>query len=215
MFAHLLHGLFVSVTPPPMPWWDAVWSSDILVVSGFGVSWLLYWRQKVGSVRSQRQSTLNHLKGVKKAMESWPKSFFTTNYEGEAAETRSEADYNEIMRGGYGQVFQVSTEPVASLLQPPGGSWPIASETVEAASVALQQMRVFNQLVQQQSDFNSRHAAELRDGNLDEYRHQAIAMAGRRISRSIHASGIGNAEWFKRLLEALDENIQALEDSLR
>jgi hypothetical protein len=214
MFTYLPYNVTALVAQPVVPsttpWWDTVWFSDVLVAVGVIAALAIYWRQQRGSITRQRESTLAHLKGVKVAMEAWAKDYFGTSYAGTAANDRSELDFNAIMAGGYFQNFLVSTEPVASLIQPPGDAWPIASKTVQAASIALLRMGQFNQLVQQQTDFNARHAAELQGLDLGEDRKMAIAKAGRQISKNIHGAAIGDATWYERLMDALDENIRAL-----
>ncbi len=47
-------------------------------------------------------------------------------------------DYQSIMDDSYVQSALVSTETVATLLQPPGDSWPIEENTIKSASFALQ-----------------------------------------------------------------------------
>jgi len=206
--------LLVSSGDPSAPWWDAAWVSDVVVILSVLVAVAIYWRQRLGSTRRQRESTLAHLKGVKASMEAWADDYFGTGYEGDAAENRSEVDFNAVMQGGYSQNFCVPTEPVVSLIQPPGDAWPISSRTVEAASVALLRLTIFNQFVQQQTDFNLLHAAELKRPDLSDEAKMPIALASRRISKNIHASAIGDGSWYKDLIDALDANVQEIEGML-
>ena len=202
-----------------VPWWDTVWIGtilvsfgDLLVIVGFGVAWWIYKNQDKASAIQRQKSTLAHLKGVKAAMEEWHDNFFTTSYEGTAAQDRSESDFNMVMRGTYIQNYRVPTEPVSSLIEPAGDIWPYSTETVRAANVALARMTVFNQLVQQQTDFNLRHAAELR--RLDEEERKPVALAARRISEDLHGGAIADASWYHELKKALEDNIRLLEAAL-
>jgi hypothetical protein len=200
-----------------VPWWDRVWFGDLLVVASVVVAVLIFWQTQRASRRRQRESTLAHLRGVKVAMEAWADDFFGTSYAGDdAARNRSEIDFNAVMQGSYFQNFRVPTEPVASLSQPPGEAWPIAARTIETASVALLRFTVFNQLVQQQTDFNVLHAEELQHPDIDDgqTRHP-IALAARRISETIHHDAIGDATWYVDFIKALDANILELELMLR
>jgi len=226
MFSSLLCST-AFVPPPATAWWDAVWFGNLMVGAGLLIALVgvvaafvgiraayhIYRSQQRDAINEQRQATLAHLKGVKAAMEAWAKDYFDTSYAGAAAKDRAELDFNAIMQGSYFQNFRVSPEPVASLLQPPGEAWPIDSETITVASIALLRMGQFNQLVQQQTDFNALHAAEIRDEALGDNRRLAIAKSGRRISEIMHGDVIGDAKWYKGLMKALDKNIQDLDHS--
>lgn len=196
---------------PPPPFWDTVWFSDALVVAGFAIAIGLYWATQRSATREQRKSTLAHLKGVKAAMTSWGDSYFTTDYAGVGAYDRARIDYLQIVeQRTYVQNFKVPTEPLETLIQPPGDAWPIEPRTVEAAGVALHKMTVFNQMVGQQSDFNAQHAIDFRDDDLN----QRLAEAAELISQRIHGI-IGDSAWYRELVDALDANIALLESLLR
>jgi len=193
------------------PWWDRTVASDGLVVLGFGVVWLFYRKQKRDSKRQMQKAALDHLRGVKAALDAWYDDFFSASYAGSVAGERAHGDYLKIMKFGvYVQNYRVPIEPVSSLIQPTGGTWSFSPETVRAANVALFRMTFFNQLVQQQTDFNRQHAADLRRFN---ERRTPIAQAAERISEHIHAV-IDNAKWYKELDDALATNIQQLERML-
>jgi hypothetical protein len=200
---------------PAVPLWDRAWFGNALVLVSIVVAVAVYLFQRQGVLHSKRESTLAHVKGVEAAMRGWAQSFFGTSYEGEAAENRCELDFNTIMRGQYVQNFKVPTEPVESLIQPPGDAWPLSSDTVEAAGVALQRMTAFNQLVQQQTDFNLLHAAELRRPDITEDEKRPIAEAARKICEGIHGFAIGDAGWYGGLMEALQANVEELEVMLQ
>ena len=102
------------------------------------------------------------------------------------------------------QNYRVSIDPVASLIALSGDTWPFSQRTVRAANIALSRMTVFNQLVQQQTDFNVLHVAHLRRfGGRDR---TPIAEAGFTISGIIHGA-IDDASWYHDLKLALDLNI--------
>jgi hypothetical protein len=198
-----------------VPFWDTVWFSDLIVVGSVVVAVSIYLVQKRGSVKRQRESTLAHLKGVKAAMEVWGSDYFDTDYSGAAAKDRGNLDAKKIMNKDYFQNFRVPTEPVASLIQPPEDAWPLQSATVQAASIALLKMTHFNQLVQQQTDFNLRHAAEIAQWDLPESTRRWIALGARKISENIHGGVIDDGTWYKDLMKAINANIQTLQTLLK
>jgi hypothetical protein len=71
---------------------------------------------------------------------------------------------------------------------------------------------VFNQIVQQQTDFLATHIAEIVDATLgaDNARREALANAAYSISFMLHANGIGDAKWYADLKQALARNEQVL-----
>jgi hypothetical protein len=113
----------------------------------------------------------------------------------------------------------VPREPLVALVNSPSAGDLIAVETVETASLALYWVGVFNQLVQQQTDFNARHLAEIRDARIEEERLAAIGRGAYEISHMVHATGIASANaeggWYRRLSEAVETNIADLEKRLR
>jgi hypothetical protein len=78
--------------------------------------------------------------------------------------------------------------------------------------VALWRVRVFNQLVRVQDDFNARHATEFVHG--DPARLAALADATRELSFGLHFHGIGQAGtddgWYGRLKRAVAADIERL-----
>lgn len=193
-----------------VPFWDTVWAADLVVLFGIIVAVIIYSLQQHGSKHRQQQSTLAHLKGVKTAIEGFA-PFFSTSYEGGRAEHRAQRDYDLVMAGLYMQNYKVPTEPVASLIEPPGDAWPIESKTSEAAGTALMRLTHFNQLVQQQADFNALHAAEIRRSRMNHGDRLATATAARGISAMLHGSVIEDASWYQDLISAIDDNIEILE----
>jgi hypothetical protein len=141
----------------------------------------------------------------------WGDLYFGTGYDDAAAERRAAQDYESIAEHhSYGEIFQVPTEPLAALLANPGAGGPIRRETIEAASNALWQIGIFNQLVRQKTDFNARHLAEFVDRDLPEARREVLANAAFSQSRMLHASGIGDAAWWAAVKDAFHANIKVL-----
>lgn len=201
------------------PWWDRAWLGtvliavgNLLVLTGVAVAWSIYRRQRGDSRRQRKESTLAHLSGVKAALADWHDNFFMTGYEGAAATARAQLDYNHVKAGGYIQNYRVPTEPVASLIRPAEELWPVEPTTIQAANVALSRMTVFNQLVQQQTDFNLRHSVELR--RLTEDEREPIAQAAMRISSDLHGGAIGDSTWYMNLKKSLEDNIGTLQGEL-
>jgi hypothetical protein len=203
-----------------IPWWDKAWAAalataigDLLVLVGIVVAWRIYRRQKREENKRRQESTLAHLWGVRAALKDWYDGFFTTKYQGADLLGRSQMDYDVVMEtGSYSQNFRVSTAAIANLIQPSGDLWPLREETVRAATIALQRMTVFNQLVQQQTDFNLQNAVAMRYGSIA--KREPIAASARRISFDVH-NAIDDASWYGALGRALVLDIFDLERRLR
>ena len=201
------------------PWWDSVWLStllvalgDLLVVAAAAVAVWIYGQQRQAADHQMQRASLDHLRGVKAALDEWYDSFFTTSYEGKAADERAEVDAKLVNKGQYMQNYVVPTAPVASLTELSGDTVPFSEKTVLAANVALSRMTVFNQLVRQQTDFNARFGVELYRLSAED--RAPIAEAAKRISHDIH-SAIGDKSWYDQLKIALDDNIAMLDSASR
>jgi hypothetical protein len=169
----------------PAPWYDANWVNDVLVATGFLVAGGIYGATQHSGTQQQRRSTLNHLNGVKASMKAWGDSYFDTAYEGAGLDERVKMDRDLVLGGKHMQNFMVPIQPVESLVEPPGDSWPLEPRTVEAAGAALQRMTAFNQLVQQQTDFHARHAADYKNPEVPKKRpHRRLPPLCRRPRRS-------------------------------
>ena len=218
-----------------VPLWDRVWPAtllvligDVVVIVGVFVAYWIYHKQDRRADIQRQKSTLAHLEGVRDALRDWHDNFFNTPYKGQAADDRAELDFNLVMRGGYMTNYRVATEPVASLIRPAAGIEPYSRKTVRAANIALSRMTVFNQLVQQQTDFVAFNTVELRRLSRqqpvtlhsllaaldsppmpDDDPRRPIAEAARSISSQLHGV-IDDASWYLELRAALDENIDEL-----
>jgi hypothetical protein len=108
----------------------------------------------------------------------------------------------------------VPTQPLELLATSPGGGELISEETIFAANFALWRVGVFNHLVEKQTRFNERHAAEIADVALTQGRREAIARAAEETNIGLHRDGIGEAAsengWWNRLTSAVALNIETL-----
>jgi hypothetical protein len=163
------------------------------------------------SIRREIVTALEVLHGVKDGMSQWSYLHFSTDYSGAAGDQRADVDRKLVQGGGYMQNFRVPEAPLVSLIQQPGTGLLIDGKTIEAANVALWKIGIFNQLVQQQADFNTLHLSEYADPSVDQDRHNVLAEAAARISAMIHKDGIGDASWHSIFMSALDSNIAKLD----
>jgi hypothetical protein len=189
------------------PWFSRTF---VLVYIGFVVTIVIYWLQRLHALRRQIDATVSLLKAVQAITPYGEEHFGGEGYDAKAAENRSKLDYDKIMEKGYFQNFTVPSEPIASLIQNAGNGWPLNDSTVIAANVALWKLTTFNQLVQQQTDFNVAHVAEFRDADLDADQRKLLAESARGISRMIHEHAIGDSRWYPKLIAELTRNIEEL-----
>ena len=148
----------------------------------------------------------------------WGHLYFRRGYTEELAAERGAQTRTIVMDDrGLDIVFVVPTEPLARLATQSPRQGLITHETVSAANFALWRVHVFNQLVGQLTDFNTRHVAEL--ANADDDRLEAIGNAACSLSTMLHRNGVGQswtrdfdggAGWYRQLVDALDANISAL-----
>jgi hypothetical protein len=190
--------------------WIAV-ATAALVILGFVVTWLLYKRERADEKQRDRDAALSVLRAVRDGIMPWGELYFCKGYDDESAKKRAQQDYDWIMKDtSYGEVFHVPAAPLVALLSHPAAGGLIVRETVEAASVALWQIGIFNQLVRQKSDFNARHLAEIRDKDLPPERRRGLADAAFTQSVMLHAKGVADATWWANLKHQLQTNIEAL-----
>jgi len=194
--------------------------ANVLLCVGFAIAVLIYRMQRAASRRRDVQATRALLAGVKSGMaEGWGSWFFSNGYSSENAGLRARQDFEKISNSkNYGQVFLVPAHTVAALLTSPSVGDLVSLETITTANLALYRIGVFNQLVKQQTEFNTRHAAEIVDDTLPPERRTAIAREAYGISNMIHADGIGEANlpggWYRSLTEAVEKNVCALDIEL-
>jgi hypothetical protein len=124
------------------------------------------------------------------------------------------------MNRSFDTVLVVPTEPLAKLATTTPQEGLIDSSTVAAAHFALWRVHVFNQLVCQLSDFNTRHLDEIVSEATEPARRADLAAAARALSVMIHLDGIGwswgslpggGRGWYGTLVEAIGSNLNQLQ----
>ena len=189
--------------------WIAL-GGDLLVVVSLAVTGIVYRSQSVASRMEQVDAALAALRSVREGMSKWGDQHFGGDgYSPERAEERAQGDYDDIMRLSYYQNFRVPTEPLTSLVQYPKGGSCISRETMIATHIALWKLGIFNQLVQQQTQFNALYLSQAQSFSQPE--REAMAKAARGISVMIHRDAIGDAGWYRNLMNSIDTDIAALE----
>jgi hypothetical protein len=155
---------------------------DGLAVTGLGVAVLLYALQSALARRREVLAARASLLGVRAGMlDGWGSWFFSHVY-GEADAAARAMEDAELVRKerGHHQVFLVPREPLVALATSPAAGDLISDDTVESASLALYWIGVFNQLVQQETDFNALHLAEIRGEVISEPEREAVALGASR-----------------------------------
>ena len=190
--------------------WIAI-VGDLSVTVGLAVTLFVYIRQRAESFELIRQSAIATLRGVRNGIAPWGPAHFSTDYSGQVGLNRARLDHDQIMQHGYMQNYLVPTEPLVAIIEQRDEGRFIDVATIEAVNVALWRIGQFNQLVQQQTDFNARHAAAISGSEISQQERQAIALASERISVEIHGIAIGDSRWFATLMSRLNENASAVE----
>lgn len=204
--------------------------SVLLTTVALVVAWILF-RLERGAARRRdiaaAKATLIAVKrGVLEGMpelgltfQGWGSVYFSVVYDVRAALDRGVEARTLVERGGSYQVYPVPSEPLELLSTSPSGGELISEETVFAANFALWRVAVFNHLVDKQTRFNERHAAEIADPSISAARRSVIARAAEELNIGLHLDGIGEAAkedgWWTRLTRAVEENIAALEQANR
>ena len=154
-------------------------------------------------------------------MSAWGQHYFRTIYTDEVARARAHTTYDLVMNRGIDQVLVLPTEPLAMLATAAPHPGLIEAPTVAVANTALWRVGVFNQLVQQLTDFNAAHAVEITSKATERERREDIAAAAMSLSYFVHFDGIGEAGaahpdgtvgWYRALVAGLIVNMKALED---
>jgi len=202
-------GVWVLVTSITGGAEALVFFGDWLVLLGLVFTFLIYLLQSSAAWQQDIESVLAMLRGVQDGFRTWGDIYFNP-YSTETAAQRAKHDYDIVMGGGYQQVIRVPVEPLVALIEQPSKSDLVHKATTEAANLALWQTVNFNQLAQQQTDFNTRHLAEFVDTELAPERRTVLAKAAMGISFMLHGQGIGDARWYTELNAALETNIHEL-----
>ena len=187
----------------------------VFVPVGFDVTIYIYRRQQLDSEDQRVAATIDVLNGVQKGLTEWgDRHFGGDGYLDAEAHRRAEDDYKAIVesQGNYVQNFRVPSEALVSVIN---HSDLIDVDTIKAANVALWKIGIFNQLVQQHTDFNARHITEYLAEPLGSDRREVLGRAAEELSYRMHRYGIEDAGWYKELKRAVDVNITNLEDRRR
>jgi hypothetical protein len=182
------------------------WIALAALASGF----LVYLLQRVSARREAIGAAISLLEALQNGMPTWSEGYFEGTYTPQTANARAQLDAQVIRGGDVAEVYLVPTQPLTALMLQ-GGHY-IDRETIEAANRALWQIGVFNQLVQQLTDFNTTHLPDIRDMTLPAERREALAGGAYAISWLIHSRGIGPATWYVELRTALTANIARLKE---
>jgi hypothetical protein len=194
--------------------------STALTAFAIVVAWAIFRLERFASRRRDIAGARAVLAAVQRGMieglpgdpqSAWGEAYFAEVYDFATAVARAkEAGAAVTNRRAWESVFSVPTEPLAVLAT--SSTDLISSETIFAANVALWRVRVFNQLVRVQDDFNARHASEFVQG--DPPRLAALADATRELSFGLHFHGIGQAGtdegWYGRLKRAVAADVERL-----
>jgi hypothetical protein len=196
----------------------------LLTALTLALAWFIYRLERATTRRREIASARSVLLAVKRGivegmpelgeyLRGWGEVYFSTIYDGRTAALRANETRKAVEARGWDQVFVVPTEPL-ELLATSAAADLISEETVFAANFALWRVGVFNQLVQKQTQFNARHAAEMVDPATTEGRLRALGVAASNITESIHFDGIGTASaeggWYARLTAAVTRDVDRL-----
>jgi hypothetical protein len=182
-------------------------AGDGLVVVTLVVTGLVFRADRRSARERDLDSTLAALEAAREGMVQWADVYFGKGYDLDVAAARAQQAFNLVMGGQCDQVFPVPTVPLTALLEQPGALGLIRKETIQAVSLALWRIGIFNQLVQQQTDFNTLHYVEIHNGGISNERRRLLAEASRAMSNGLHVWGIGGASWYQRLKAELDANV--------
>jgi hypothetical protein len=164
---------------------------------------------------SQRdvESVLARLRSIPDGMHSsWSGNYFEIDYvANDEWRTRAQKDYNAVIDRGYEQVFRVPTEALAALVQMPSGGWLVTKQTIASTNKALWQIGVFNQLVQQQTDFIANRVGDILSPSTRAVERIALADAAFTLAMMIHRWGVNDSAWYKNLMAEIENNVQLLE----
>src|SRR5947209_5468704 len=108
-----------------------------LTVVSLAFAWLLYQLQRAADRRQQIGTARSVLRAVESGLtgkEGWGHVFFENEWIGEALGERANNDFNAVLDGRVNQVFEVPTEPLATLVGSPAAGDLIHRDTIAAAN---------------------------------------------------------------------------------
>jgi len=188
----------------------------LLVPIGFAVTIAVYLSQQVKSENQQIDATLGVLRFIIDGMKPWSDDHFGgQGYNEEQAIVRAARDRQCVRDGVYFLNYRVPSELIANLVEHEGTRVAISSDTMAKASEALRRVEIFNQVVQQQTDFLAFHLPAIYNRSTDTVQREAIADTAFAISKVLHESTIGDAAWYRDLMTAIDRSIVDLEKQKR
>jgi hypothetical protein len=203
---------------------------DVLAVAALVLAWFIFRLERHSRWRATIEAAYGSLRAVQHGIVEGPTSvrpgylsvlpghlYFLNGYTQAAAQARANQTHAAVTAGGLDQVFVAPTEALAKLATSAPHEGLVSYKTIAVANFALWKVHVFNQLVQQLTDFNTAHAAELEGAS--PARLKEIANAAASLSRQLHGIGIGESwnlstgerGWYGALVDAIDENMKALE----
>jgi hypothetical protein len=170
----------------------------------------VYRSQQVEVENLQIDETLGFLRGIWDGMRPWGDLHFNQEYSHQQAVERAEKDRQSIREGVYQINYRVPTEPLENLIHYSASGVLLDRDVIIRANEALRRVGIFNQLVQQQTDFLAAHLPEVYDPTLDPVKRNALADTAGAISQIIHEAAIGDGAWYRDLMEAIEHTITAL-----
>jgi len=197
----------------------------VLAALALGVAWLIFRLERWATRRRENDAALSILlafqRGIAEGMpelgenyKGWGEIYFSTIYDARTALKRGLDHADAVEKFAWEQVYVVPTESLELLATTTLGGDLISEETIFAANFALWRVHVFNQLVDAQTAFNMRHAAEILDEHTSSVRRSTIAQAAQEIGVGIHSAGIGGAGapggWYDRLTKAVEADVKRL-----
>jgi hypothetical protein len=203
---------------------------EIITAAGFALAWAAFrydrhvrWRAAVDAAHGTLSAVYRGMvEGVVGGGETaWGQHYLHNIYTDKAARERAKNTNTLVMTRQIDQVLVVPTEPLAMLATTTPHPGLIEERTVAIASTALWRVGVFNQLVQQLTDFNAAHAVEISSDRTELERREDIAGAAMVLSYLVHRDGIGEAwaehpngavGWYRALVGALMVNMKSLEE---
>ena len=193
----------------------------VLGVLGLALAWTTFRITHDATGRNATASARGLLASVRAGMvehrdgPGWGEAFLGDAYTDADAVSRATHAMKGVDRGMPDQTFVAPTEPLELLARASPQAGFISVETVSAANVALWRLKVFNQLVGQQTLFNALHMAEITDRSTSKERREVLKEAARTVAFTVLRHGIGEANapggWYRNLKEALSHDIANLD----
>lgn len=201
---------------------------QILTAGAFLLAWFVFRYDRHGRRRDALEAAEGTLQAVHYGMVQgltqaqavgWGQLYFYNEYDQLGAQARAQQTYDTVMNGAFDQIFVVPIEPLARLATSPPQEGLIEAKTVATANFALWRIHVFNQLVNQLTEFYSTHGDEIGSEATGQARREELAAAARQLSYVIHHYAIGwswsaregqGEGWYGVFVRALGANMRDL-----